>query len=184
MCGVQEILYTFQAVTPYPAPTILLGSSQIWTATSRGDSDTGTLCWALGNARSGDTITFGPADFSPRKPVTISLKNTLPYLSQDSLTIDASNAGVVLDGSNTPPGMHGLVMTSKYNMIQGLQISNFPGTGIGIAAGSYNTIGGDRRRGNGPSGGGNTISGNKTVGIGISRSITGIISDISTKREG
>lgn len=165
----------------YPAPAVLPGSGQTWTVTSVADSGSGTLRWALENARSGDTITFDPGVFPPKSPVTIRLTTGLPYLSQGSLTIDGSNAGVILDGSATAKGTHGLLITSDHNVVKGLQVTGFPGVGIGIGGGSYNVIGGDRARGNGPSGEGNTIGGNKSVGVGISHFITGVATDIGVK---
>lgn len=68
--------------------------------TSTADSGSGTLRQALLDAQSGDTITFEPAIFPPATPATIYVNSELPSINQGSLTIDASNAGVILDGSN------------------------------------------------------------------------------------
>jgi parallel beta-helix repeat protein len=154
------------------------GKGQIWTVNSAADSGAGTLRWALENAGGGDTITFDSKVFPPQAPVSIRLVSALPYLNQGNLTIDASNAGVILDGSGTPKNTHGLLITSDHNVVKGLQIAGFPGAGIGIAGGSYNTIGGDRTHGGGPAGEGNVISGNKGAGIGISDSIDSVCTDI------
>jgi hypothetical protein len=161
----------------FAIPDVFPGSGNTLTVTGEADSGTGTLRWALENARSGDVITFDSVIFSPQKPLTIKLNSPLPYLNQGSLTIDASNTGVILDGGATPKGTHGLVINSDNNIIKGLQVISFPGAGIGIAGGSYNTIGGDRTVGKGPTGEGNVVSGNGMVGIGISDSIRGIVSD-------
>src|SRR3990170_2541731 len=85
--------------------------------TSSADSGPGTLRQALQDAQNGDTITFDPATFPPDTPVTISLSSGLPEITQGNLTIDASNAGVVLDGSNitTPEFVHGLSILSDNN---------------------------------------------------------------------
>ncbi len=67
--------------------------------TSTADSGPGTLRQALLDAGNGDAITFDPAVFPPGSPVTITLASALPHLTQGNLTIDASIAGVILDGS-------------------------------------------------------------------------------------
>jgi parallel beta-helix repeat protein len=68
--------------------------------TSTADSGPGTLRQALLDAGNGDTITFDSAVFPPGSPVTITLTSGLPDIIQGNLTIDASNAGVILDGSS------------------------------------------------------------------------------------
>jgi len=83
------------------APSVVpqsLGRTLVVTSTA--DSGPGTLRQALLDAQSGDTITFDPAVFTPTSPVTITFTSGLPDISQGDLTIDASNAGVILDGSN------------------------------------------------------------------------------------
>ena len=139
-------------------------SANSWTVSSAADSGPGTLRWALEQARSGDIVTFDPEVFPPKSPTTIRLTTALPGINQGSLTIDGSNAGVVLDGSETPPGTNGLLIGSDHNMIKGLQILGFPGDGVVIHQ-AHNTIGGDRSRGTGPLGEGNVISGNKGSGL-------------------
>jgi hypothetical protein len=69
------------------------------TATSTADSGPGTLRECLENAVSGDMITFDPAVFPPTSPVTIALTSELPEKDDGDVTIDASDAGVILDGS-------------------------------------------------------------------------------------
>jgi len=89
-------------------------------------------------------------------------------LRQGGITIDASNAGVILDGTSTPPHTQGLCITSDNNVIKGLQIVHFTSNGVGINDGAkYNIIGGDRNKGNGPLGEGNLISGNRYDGVAI-----------------
>jgi hypothetical protein len=85
------------------------------------------------------------------------------------LTIDASDAGVILDGGNIPEETWapGLEVQSDGNTILGLQIINFPGAGIAVSGrGQNNTIGGDRGIGLGSLGQGNLTSGND-IGIGL-----------------
>ncbi|MHC1782645.1 MAG: hypothetical protein AB9891_07795 [Anaerolineaceae bacterium] len=133
------------------------------------DSGTGTLRQAMQDAQAGDTITFDLAVFPPDHPSTIFLKGNdislaLPEITQGRLTIDASDAGVILDGSKTSgEWVNCISIRSDENTIRGLQIAHFPGSGIGIMGGSKNNmIGGDRNEGQGPLGQGNLSSGNYT----------------------
>jgi len=134
------------------------------TITSSADSGTGTLREALAAVEEGDTVLFDPVVFPPKAPSTIRPTSPLPCLCRDRVTIDASNAGVILDGSAAPPGTMGLLITSSGNKIRGLQILNFSHTGM-FVSGSDNLIGGERSRGSGPSGEGNVLSGNTYSGI-------------------
>ena len=133
------------------------------TVTSAADSGPGTLRRCLEQAGSGDTITFDRAVFPPDSPTTIRLATGL-FLSQGGLTIDGSNAGVILDGSGTPPGTDGLGIDSDHNLVKGLQVLHFSDSGVNIG-GAHNIIGGDRAKGRGPMGEGNVISGNGLSGI-------------------
>jgi len=133
--------------------------------TSTADSGAGTLRNCLENATSGTTVTFDPLVFPPTNPVTIALSSELPPITQGYLTIDGSNAGVILDGSSTPPGTNGLLLMSDGNTVKGLQILYFPAIGITIGNASYNRIGGDRTKGNGPLGESNLVSGNGVSGV-------------------
>ncbi|MGC9334315.1 MAG: Ig-like domain-containing protein, partial [Anaerolineae bacterium] len=136
--------------------------------TSAADSGPGTLRWCIDNALGGDTITFDPLVFDPLNPVTITLLSSLPPLTQGSVTIDASEAGVILDGSGTSAGSSGLVIESDHNVIKGLQVIGFPATGISISGGAtFNQIGGSRSLGSGPLGQGNLLSGNGDTGLSI-----------------
>jgi hypothetical protein len=67
--------------------------------TDTAESGPGSLHQALLDAQSGDTITFDTTVFPPSNPMTIVLTSALPDISQGDLTIDASDAGVILDGS-------------------------------------------------------------------------------------
>jgi hypothetical protein len=134
--------------------------------TSTADSGSGTLRQCMEDATSGDTITFDPAVFSPESPVTITLQDNLPTIWQGDLTIDASEAGVILNGSQIEDGT-GLNIFSSGIIIRGLQIVYFSNAGILVGTDAdNNTIGGDRTIGSGPMGQGNLISGNG-LGIGI-----------------
>jgi len=131
--------------------------------TSTEDSGSGTLREAINKARSGDTIVFDTTIFPPESPATIYLTSGLS-LSQGAITIDGSNAGVILNGSHAPKGTLGFNILSNDNVIKGLQILYFYG-GI-LLSGNNNTIGGDRTHGNGPMGEGNLISNNVSGEIG------------------
>ncbi|HYE84644.1 MAG TPA: NosD domain-containing protein [Clostridia bacterium] len=140
-----------------------VGSGKVLNVTATGDSGPGTLRQMLESAESGDVITFDPAVFPARKPVTVLPDTTLPPLEQGNITIDAGSSGVILDGSRSKDGGDGLCIRSDGNIIKGLQIINFRSSGISIE-GRNNIIGGDRTKGNAPTGEGNLISCN---GIGI-----------------
>jgi len=137
--------------------------------TSTADSGSDTLRQALLDAKGGDTITFDVAVFPPNAPATIYVDSELPHIRQGSITIDASNAGVILDGSNMAEDFIPCIqIISDWNTVQGLQIINFiPGAGIALSGGAKNnTIGGDRSIGSGPLGQGNLVS-NGDAGIGL-----------------
>ena len=158
----------------YTAPAILSSvqprphaqaSAATCTVTSPADSGSATLRQCLQQAAPGGVITFDPAAFPPKSPAAIKPLSALPQLLAGGLTIDASDAGVVLDGSGTPPGVDGLLIRSNGNAIRGLQITGFSGNGINVGGASNNVVGGDRSRGAGPSGQGNVIYGNGASGI-------------------
>ena len=109
---------------PSPSPT---PTGKTIVVTSPADSGPGTLRQAMEEAQSGDTITFDPVVFPPDAPVTIFIASELPHIRQGNLTIDASNAGVILDGRDAAGDwLAGLqIVESDANIIQGLQISNF-----------------------------------------------------------
>jgi parallel beta-helix repeat protein len=132
------------------------------TVTSAADSGAGTLRACLQTAGSGATIDFSPTAFPPANPVTITLLTPLPHFP-GNVTLDASNAGVILDGSSLGEGDWGLSLTSDGNVVRGLQLTGC-GTAI-LVMGKNNVIGGDRGQGTGPVGQGNLISANREFGI-------------------
>jgi hypothetical protein len=139
-------------------------------ATTRADSGPGSLRDCLESAGPGDTIRFDPAAFPPGAPATINLRSQLPSLTQGELLIDASSAGVNLDGSSLGDDGKGFVILSDGNAIQGFGMNNFRRAAVLIAEGaSHNTIGGDRTQGTGPNGQGNVFGG----GDGIDVAVTG-----------
>lgn len=143
----------------------LVANAREIVVSSTADSGTGTLRWALETAQSGDVIAFDPDVFPSDNPATIFPRSELPAILCGHLTIDASNAGVIIDGSRAPGDWNnGLQAYSSDNTVMGLQVVNFAGSGIVVAQGGRNRIGGDRSIGLGPIGQGNLVSGN---GIGI-----------------
>lgn len=168
------VMATLTSMLPMPTfvpPTpISVPQGRTIVVTSTADSGPGTLRQALLDAQAGDTITFDPAVFPPDAPATIYVTSELPYISQGNLMVDASNAGVILNGRELPGDVWtpGLEINSNGNTIQGLQIVNFfPGAGISLSGGAqYNTVGGDHSIGAGPIGQGNLV-GNGDIGIRI-----------------
>lgn len=146
-------------ITPAPkGETIIVNSAA--------DNGPGTLRQAIQDAQRGDIITFDPTVFPPDNPTTIFLNNNLPVLGHANITLDASYAGVILDGSNIEGSAIGLIISDSEVKIQGLQIVNFSEIGIGLEESAKGaTIGGDRNIGNGPLGQGNLISSNGLRGI-------------------
>ncbi|MGD2253566.1 MAG: hypothetical protein PVF70_11690 [Anaerolineales bacterium] len=130
------------------------------------DQDPGSFRQALYDAQPGDTILFDPTAFPPEAPATITLEQSLPPLDRGHITIDASDAGVILDGSLLAgDNAFGLDIISSGNTVWGLQLANFSGYGIGIFGGAQdNLIGGDPSLGDGPTGQGNVMISN---GVGI-----------------
>ena len=136
--------------------------------TNPADSGTGTLRQRISAANPGDTITFDLGVFPPTNPTTIFVRSALPTLDRNSLTIDASNAGVILDGSQAPAGTNGLIISADSCTIRGLTIRNFSSNGIILPTGAAsNVIGGDRAVGAGPNRQGNTLISNGGSGIDV-----------------
>lgn len=148
-----------QSKTPNFLPNVeKVTSSKTCMVTSKADDGAGSLRECLSNAEAGETILFDPKTFPPKAAVTIALGSPLPSLETGSITIDASNAGVILDGQQQVPV--GLRIASSYNTIMGLQFVNFPMDGITLEfPGEYNQIGGDHSVGGAVSGQGNVFSG-------------------------
>ena len=154
-------------VTQEAGPSVRLATT--CTVSSAADSGTGTLRDCLHGAAAGDQILFDTAVFPPGAPTTITLTSSqLPNLTVNGLTIDASNAGVILDGSGLSGSPIGFTIYGAQDVtIRGFQIKNFY-IGILIRSGATNTIiGGDRSVGSGPLGQGNLISANSYVGVQI-----------------
>ena len=136
------------------------------TVTTRADSGSGSLRACLSQAAANGTILFDPIVFPSAAPATITLASALPWIKTAGLTLDGSNAGIVLDGSRLAAGA-GLVVSAVGNVtLRGLQILNFPSDGIALIKGAHDcVIGGDRGVGAGPLGQGNLVSGNADTGV-------------------
>ena len=135
---------------------------QTMVVTSTADSRYGTLRWAISEANQGDTISFDATVFAPSSPVTIPLVSQLLGLA-GQVTIDGSNAGVVLDGSGCPADADGITITTDGATVKGLQILFFDESSVSLSGDAKeNTIGGDHPAGSAPCGEGNVISGNGT----------------------
>ena len=79
-----------------PAPAAASVTCIVSTNANEGE---GSLRTCLETISNGTTVTFDTKVFSVSKPATILLKNPLPMVDQKTnITIDASNAGVILDG--------------------------------------------------------------------------------------
>ena len=72
--------------------------------TSTLDSGPGSLRQCMLDLQAGATITFDTAIFPPTSPVTITILDSLPYISRDNVTIDAGPGVALVDaivGGNT-----------------------------------------------------------------------------------
>ena len=103
---------------------------QVILVTSAADSGAGTLREALEIASPGTVINFSPEVFPKNNPVEIRLRRELPGMDVGNITIDASDAGVILVGENGYDGMSGLKIRSSNNTILGMEIIGFPEFGI------------------------------------------------------
>lgn len=149
----------------FPPEPKQVHSTDVCTVTSTDFSGPGSLFECIGKIQAGGTINFDTAVFPPKKPARIVFDGDLPQLTTGSVIIDASNAGVILDGNQMVAW--GLVIGSSYNKVMGLQFTNFTNGGLQIGfPSSYNVIGGDHTIGDSPSGQGNAFYGN-FVGIGL-----------------
>jgi len=143
--------------SPFVLASIGMHSVDSFVVTSTADSGPGTLRQALLDAQPGDTITFDATVFPPAAPVTITLTTPLPMLTQGNLTINASSAGVVLDGSQlSGEDTHGLDISSDGNVVRGLEILNFPAAAVGLREGVSGNVVED-----------NLLSGNGSFGVGL-----------------
>jgi parallel beta-helix repeat protein len=103
----------------------------------------GSLRQALWLAIPGTTISFSPVVFPPDIPATIVVTETLQFWT-NRVTVDASDAGVILDGSQARQSVNGFELYNDECVLQGLTIRGFPGNGIQVVKGAdKNTIDGN-----------------------------------------
>jgi len=115
---------------------------------------------ANANGSTADTITFNTGVFPPATPATIPLGSTLPTLSASNTTVDASAAGVKVDGQTD--SFNCFDINSADNILKGFELITNCVFGIRIFGGAQdNTIGGST------AGERNVISGNPDAGVGI-----------------
>ncbi len=152
-----------RSIAPTPSAAALFDTSLTPQAdcivNSAADSGSGTLRWCLDSALAEDSITFDPEVFDPLAPVTITLLSQLPDLTQGHVTLDASEAGVILDGHLLTDSICGLLLASDDNTVRGLQFVGFNHTALCVDH-SHNTVGGDRKLGMAPTGQGNQFGAN------------------------
>ena len=105
-----------------PVPPSSNRSAATCVVTSAANSGAGTLRACLENQVSGEVITFSAAAFPPSAPVTIHVgPDRLPWLTRGGVTIDASNAGVILDGSLLSGELGpGIGINTDNNTVRGL----------------------------------------------------------------
>jgi hypothetical protein len=131
------------------------------------DVNPGSLRFAMSFCRKGDSILFDPTVFNLANAdlaTVINVLTPLPLLDKASVTIDAQNQRVTVNGSGAG-STSGFIVTSDGNKIFGLNILAFTGSGISISGGKNNTIGGDRTLGTGVNGQGVRIARCGAAGI-------------------
>lgn len=166
----EAAISTITETVPAAIATVEQRTIQKITVSNAQNDGEGSFRQALLNALPGDVIIFDTMVFSIDAPASIKPTSPLPELQVGQITIDASNAGVILDGSLlTGEWDCGLQISSDGNLIQGLQIMHFSGAGIKIENSNNNVIGGDPKNGQGPIGEGVLVSDN-AVGVGIKNS--------------
>jgi len=154
-------LFSLERAPAAPARAVAAHQPTTCRVTNPNDAGPNTLRSCLAAAADGDTVVFDPAVFPPTAPQTIALEAALPAVDQDNLTIDASNAGVILEYPGAERRLGGIIVDGARGVaILGLHVRGFL-VGIAIFEGTRDcVIGGDSGIGNGPTGQGNVISDN------------------------
>lgn len=141
--------------------------------TSTEEDGPGSLDDLVQGANPGDIILFSVDVFPIDDPGVIHLETHSIGFPIGGVTVDASNAGVIIDGEGGPDA--GFIIESSGNRIMGIKFINFsfaavvikgPGMDTSLKAAVDNVIGGDRSLGDGPYGQGNCFGANR-VGIAI-----------------
>lgn len=88
-----------------------------------------------------DDIVFDTSVFIPQRPGVIELASMLPTISDGNTTIDASGAGVAVDGNQLiGDTTHGIFIQSSGNTLKAIRIQNIPGVAIAVAAFDGNEV--------------------------------------------
>ena len=157
---------------------VLGGALGQWIVTTTTDSGFGSLRMAMNDARSGDSIIFDTTVFNlvnSNAATVINLLSALPAMDKGSVTIDASNVRVAINGSGAGSA-YGLQLVSNANTLLGLTLIGFTKDGIFVNNANNNIIGGGRSLpaiSTGPNGQGLRISGCGAFGIEIAGTSTG-----------
>jgi hypothetical protein len=132
-------------------PAIVTAPQSTFTVINTLDSGTGSLRDAINLANTNPGADIIDFNISPGGPQTISLSTGLPVIT-GPVTIDGTTQPgfsgspiIELNGSGTPPGTNGLLITAGTSTIRGLVINRFPGSGDGI---ELQSIGGNIVEGN------------------------------------
>ncbi len=129
---------------PTPTLTPIPKGKTIIVTNAEDSISSGTLREALLAASPGDIITFDVSVFPVDDPKIIYLQSTLPNLEQGYVTVDASMAGVILDGSNIRGDWESAIQVlSNNNTLRGLTLTNLSGAAIQISGGQDNLIEGN-----------------------------------------
>jgi parallel beta-helix repeat protein len=129
---------TSLAVAAHAAPPL---QTCACTVSSAADSGIGSLRECLDQAGPSEYICFDSSVFPPTAPATITVVSELPLIVANDLTIDASDAGVVLDGSQLTGGEDGLYINGADRVaIRGLQVIGFPDDGIELCCGASHAV--------------------------------------------
>ena len=156
---------TVEVVEPTEEPALQEGV--VYTTDNEGP---GSLRNTVMEAQPGDVITFDPEVFPVDNPSVIKVSSPGPIgINQGKITIDASNAGVILDGEGGPEV--GVIVESSGNKVMGMKFEHFSLSGLIVKgqnwdsssdAAANNIIGGDPSIGDGPYGQGNCFVNNST----------------------
>ena len=143
--------------------TVLGGPAGSWIVSNVNDSGTGSLRFAMKNARASDVITFDATVFdlvNSSAATVINVLSELPAMDKGNVTLDAQNRRVTINGSGAGTSC-GIVIASDSNKVMGLNIVGFTKDGICFTSGNSNIIGGNRNlpeTGRGPNGQGMRIA--------------------------
>src|SRR4030042_2388461 len=82
------------------------------------------------NHQGPDKITFDPQVFPSHEPGIIEIMTGGWELVNSETTIDASGAGVIIDGSNSLGEANGFIIRSSGNTIRGIRLENIPNVAV------------------------------------------------------